>query len=73
MMTLIWNWKAVLKKAWSIKFILGAGFLSGVEVILPMLDIQFGPPWMMPLITLFVVAGAFVARIVAQPAITRLP
>jgi len=34
-MTLLEDWKEVLRKAWSIRFIVLAGVLSGIEVILP--------------------------------------
>lgn len=32
------NWKTILRKAWSIKLIILAGFFSGAEVLLPFLD-----------------------------------
>jgi hydrogenase/urease accessory protein HupE len=44
MMTLIWNWKAVLKRAWSIRLIVVAAVLSGLEVALPLLDLPFVEP-----------------------------
>lgn len=35
-MCLIHNWKAVLRYAWSIRFLVLAAVLSGVEVALPL-------------------------------------
>lgn len=35
-MRLIHNWKAVLRYAWSIRFLVLAAVLSGVEVALPL-------------------------------------
>ena len=37
-MRLINEWRAVLRRAWSIRLMLLAGLLSGIEVVLPLLD-----------------------------------
>jgi hypothetical protein len=37
-MKLVANWRAVLRCAWSIRLMILAGLLSGVEVALPLLD-----------------------------------
>ena len=36
-MKLVWNWKRVLKHAWSIRLIVLAGVLSGAEIALPLI------------------------------------
>lgn len=53
------NWRDVLTKAWSIRFILLAGLLTGVEYIIPSLGV---PHWAVGL----TIGAAFIARIVAQ-------
>lgn len=64
---LVSNWRDVLRKAWSVRLLLLAGLLSGLEVALPLIDgvyeIQRGVFAALSGVT---VAGAFVARIVAQ-------
>ena len=59
------NWKEIILKAWSIRFIVIAGLLSGVEVILPLFGDQI-PKNVFASLSLFFVTAAFVARIVAQ-------
>lgn len=64
---LIANWRSVLKRAWSIRLLLLAGILSGLEVALPLVgpSLPFSPEARAA--TLFiVVAAAFVARLLAQ-------
>ncbi len=72
-MCLVWNWKIILRKAWSIRLIVLAALLSGLEVALPLLDLAFVPPGWFAFGSFLVTAGAFVARIVAQPSIRKLP
>lgn len=64
-MQLVDDWKVILKKAWSIRFIILAGALSGCEVILPLFSdaISRGP---FSVLSFVAVSGAFVSRIVAQ-------
>lgn len=59
------NWRDVLKKAWSIRLMILAGLLSAIEVILPlwMYDLPRG---LFAALSLAVVSGAFVARLLAQ-------
>lgn len=59
------NWKEILQKAWSIRFIVLAGILSGIEVILPFFADSM-PRGVFSLLSFFAVAGAFISRIVAQ-------
>jgi len=62
---LVENWREILRKAWSIRFIILAGVLSGVEVVLPFFSdsIPRGP---FAVMSFAAVAAAFVARITAQ-------
>jgi hypothetical protein len=59
------NWKTILTKAWSIRFILLAGFFTAAEITLPLLSNKI-PEGGFALATFFAVAGAFISRIVAQ-------
>ena len=68
-MKLASNWKRVLRHAWSVRLILVAGILSGIEAVLPLIGafpvsetIQIA----IAITTPVVVAAAFVARFVAQ-------
>lgn len=65
-MQLVTNWKLVLKKAWSIRLMLLASLLSGMEVVLPMFT-DVVPPNLFAAMSFVVVGGAFAARLVAQP------
>ncbi|EKF43961.1 hypothetical protein NA8A_04095 [Nitratireductor indicus C115] len=61
------NWKAVLRHAWSIRFIVLAALLSGAEVALPLLrEFLPLPPGLFAGLSFFTVAAAFVSRIIAQ-------
>ena len=64
-MKLIDDWKKILKKAWSIRLLVIAGLLSGVEIILPLLVDSF-PKGIFAALSFVFTAAAFVARIVAQ-------
>lgn len=59
------NWKEILQRSWSLRFIILAGVLSGVEMILPFFDTAL-PPTLYAGLTFVIVAAAFVARLVAQ-------
>lgn len=59
------NWKKILKKAWSIRLLLLAAVLSGIEVALPFFQGQF-PRGPFAVASFLAVASAFVARLVAQ-------
>ena len=59
------NWKEILRRSWSLRFIILAGALSGIEVILPF----FGdviPRNLFAALSFVAVSAAFVARLVAQ-------
>lgn len=64
-MKLISNWREILRYAWSIRLMILAGVLSGVEVILPLFA-DCCPRGLFAVLSLLTIAGAFVARIVAQ-------
>jgi hypothetical protein len=59
------NWKEILVKAWSIRFMLMAGVLSGIEVVLPLFHDSI-PKNIFAALSLVFVTSALVARLVAQ-------
>ena len=59
------DWRTILRKAWSIRFIILAGLLSGAEIILPFFA-DVIPRGTFAALSFVAVSGAFVARIVAQ-------
>ena len=63
------NWKALLKKAWSIRLMALAFVFTMVEVMLPFFHTEF-PPKLFALLSGLAVAGAFVSRLVAQKDVT---
>ena len=65
-MELIEDWRKVLKHAWSIRLIILAGILSGLEVILPMFTDMI-PGKLFAILSMVVTALAFVTRVIAQP------
>lgn len=71
-MNLVYNWKDILAKAWSIKLILLSGFLSGLEVAMPSIIKFFEPLNLIPsgsfaLLAALISGGAAIARVVPQP------
>lgn len=64
-MKLISDWRHVLQRAWSIKLLLLAAVFCGAEAALPLLC-GFIPPRLFAALSFLTVAGAFVARILAQ-------
>ena len=65
-MRLIEDWKHVAKHAWSIRFIVLAALLSGVEIVLPMFDDTM-LRGLFAVLTLIVTVAAAVARLIPQP------
>lgn len=66
---LIDDWRRVLRRAWSIRLMVLAGGLSGCEALLPLVtDSLPWPRWASSLLVFGIVAGAFIARLVAQHA-----
>ncbi|MEN0116961.1 MAG: hypothetical protein AAGD15_09575 [Agrobacterium cavarae] len=68
---LISNWWQVLKRAWSIRWIVLAGLLSGLEVFLPLIDgyidISRG---LFAALSAVATCGAFISRILVQKGTT---
>lgn len=59
------NWKELIRRAWSIRFLVLAGILSGLEVILPYFSDEI-PRNLFAALSFVAVSAAFVARLVAQ-------
>lgn len=59
------NWKEIVRKAWSIKFMIIAGLLSAGEVVLPMFNDTI-PRNLFAALSGFFCFAAFIARLVAQ-------
>lgn len=53
------NWKDIAKKAWSVRLMLLAAILTGLEAVLSFFTV---PSWLIFLI----VSGGLIARLVAQ-------
>jgi hypothetical protein len=69
---IIHNWKDVLARAWSVKLLVLAGVLTGIEAALPLLDGYIDVSrTVFSLVTLIVVAAAFGARFVAQNGLSK--
>jgi hypothetical protein len=62
-MKLASDWREVLRKAWSIRLIILAGVLTGLEALVPFLGTNV--PYL-KVITFGVISAAFIARITAQ-------
>ncbi len=66
-MKLVANWRAVLRRAWSVRLMLAAGLLSGAEIALPLLDGLLPiPPGLFAALSGLATGAAFVARLLAQ-------
>lgn len=59
------NWKTILRKAWSVRLLSIAAVLSGCEAVFPYCQAAV-PHAAFITINFLLVAGAFVARLVAQ-------
>lgn len=64
-MKLLDDWKAILKKAWSVRLIVLAGVFSGAEVILPMFS-DVIPRGVFAGLTMVTAIAAMVARVTVQ-------
>lgn len=67
-MKLYENWKEILRRSWSLRFIILAGVLSGIEVILPFFSEDI-PRNIFAVLSFILVSAAFIARLVAQKGI----
>jgi hypothetical protein len=68
--TLIPNWRDVLRWAWSVRLMALAAVLSGVEIALPLFAESF-PRLVFAGLSFLATVAAFVARFVAQKEVTR--
>ena len=59
------NWQTILKKAWSVRLMLIAGLLTGIEVILPLFHENI-PRNLFAALSMVFVTSALIARLVAQ-------
>ena len=64
-MTLSENWRDLIRKAWSVRFMVLAFMLTMAEVMLPFFS-DAVPPRLFAVLSGLAVAGAFVSRLVAQ-------
>lgn len=64
-MTLHNDWRAILRRAWSMRLAALAGVLSGVEAVLPFFS-EAIPRGLFAVLALLASTGAMVARVVAQ-------
>lgn len=69
-MKLVHNWRDVLRKAWSVRWMVVAALLSGLEVALPFFAESF-PRGLFAAGSFVTVAGAFVARFIAQKGLSE--
>jgi hypothetical protein len=62
------EWRRIMRKAWSIRFIALAWFLTGLEMIFQICGVDWmpGPLWFHLIVIMVVMGAAFVARIVVQ-------
>lgn len=63
------HWRRFLRYAWSVRLILIAGFLAGLQSILPLLADVVPPRWLAPL-TFLTVMAALVAQFIVQQKIS---
>lgn len=68
---LVPNWRAVLRRAWSIRLLIIAGALSGLEVALPLFGFDVIPAGTFAALSGLVTMAAFIARLLAQKGITN--
>lgn len=69
-MKLIDNWRDVLRRAWSMRLMVLAALLSGAEIVLPLFS-EALPRGLFAVLSFLTVAGAFVARLVAQKGLSE--
>lgn len=60
------EWRWIVRKAWSFRLILLAAVLSGLEVVMPLVQSVI-PAKVFGFASFVVTAAALVARVVAQP------
>ena len=60
------NWRYLLRKSWSVRWIALAGVLSGIEVIMPLFASTL-PQGLFGVLSFVSTLAAVVARIMVQP------
>lgn len=65
MLKLLPDWREILRKAWSVRLMLIAGILTGLEVVLPMFAHAI-PHGLFAVLSFVTVSAALVARLLAQ-------
>lgn len=73
-MKLVADWRRVLKRAWSIRLMILAGILSGLEVIFSLSDIADHLDWpqgIFAALSSLTTAAAFVARSIVQNGVSN--
>lgn len=63
---LVYNWRRLVKKAWSLRLMALSFVLQGFELLLP-LFVDCFPRYVFSLLALLALAGGMWARLVAQP------
>jgi len=70
-MMLVANWREVLRHAWSIRLMLVAALLSGLDAAQPLVaGLLPIPPVLFAVCAALISAAAFIARLVAQEQLT---
>lgn len=64
-MTLLPDWQDILKRAWSIRLLVLSTVLTGIEIILPMFELQM-PQFLFGIAMLVITIAAFVSRLMVQ-------
>ena len=71
---LVSNWRDLVKRAWSIRLMILAGLMSGLEVALPFVEHLVPiPNGLFAVLAALTTAGAFVARLLAQKNLSESP
>jgi len=65
-MMLLPDWKDILKRAWSVKFLTAAAVVSGCETIVSMSGTTLFPPGVASAVTGVLAALGILARVLAQ-------
>ena len=65
-MSLLPDWKSILTKAWSVKFLALAGVVSAAEAVVQITGTQMFAPGVGPAVTGLLAALGILARVLAQ-------
>lgn len=66
MAKLLPDWKSILTKAWSVKFLALAGVVSAAEAVIQIAGVQMLPPGVAPAVIGVLSALGILARVLAQ-------